>query len=145
MPIVYRSPNSVKEFEDYFKIRWELLRKPLGLKPGSEQDEVENSAFHLAAFKNEKIIGVSRLHIENDATARIRYMSVDCNFRNQGIGNRLLAELEKIAKTKNVKICWLYARDNAVDFYLKNNYQIKDIAASELEIKHHRMEKVLHD
>jgi ribosomal protein S18 acetylase RimI-like enzyme len=145
MPIVYRSPNSGKEFEDYFKFRWELLRKPLGLKPGSEQDELENHTFHLAAFENEKIIGVSRLQIEDDSTARIRYMSVDNNFRKQGIGSRLLAELEQIAKTKNVKICWLYARDSAVDFYLKNNYQIKGIAASELEIKHHRMEKVLHD
>ena len=145
MPIVYRPPNSEKEFEEYFKFRWELLRKPLGLKPGSEQDDIEKSALHLAAFKNKKIIGASRLHIEHNSAARIRYMCVDRNFRKQGIGSRLLAELEKIAKTKNVAICWLYARENAVNFYLKSNYQIKGIATSELEIKHHRMEKVLHD
>lgn len=145
MSIFYRPPNSEKEFEDYFKFRWELLRKPLGLKPGSEQDKLENSAFHLAAFNYEKIIGVGRLQIENDSTARIRFMSVDSNFRNRGVGSHLLAELEKIAKTKNIEICWLYARDEALPFYLKNNYQIKGIGASELEIKHHRMEKALHD
>lgn len=145
MKIIYRSPESEKEFNDYFSFRWENLRKPLGLQRGSEQDELEKVALHIAAFNDEKIIGVSRLQIENDSTARIRYMAVDNRIRNQGIGTRLLVELEEIAKTKDVNTCWLYARDTAVSFYLKNNYQIKGTADSDLEISHLRMEKTLHD
>ena len=143
MAVVYRPPESEEDFENYFKFRWELLRKPLGLRQGSEQDELENIAFHITAIKDEKIIGVGRLQIENDATARIRYMAVDNKFRKQGIGSRLLEELENIAKTKGVKNCWLYARESAASFYLKNNYEIRGEAISELEIPHQRMEKTL--
>lgn len=143
MEIVYRSPKSEKEFEDYFRFRWKLLRKPLGFAQGSEQDDLENTAFHIAAFINEKIIGVARFQIENDSTARIRFMAVDYKYRKQGIGSRLLEELENIAKTKGVKNCWLYARETAAVFYLKNDYVINGVAASELATKHQRMEKAL--
>ena len=50
MSIVYRPPKSEKEFEEYFTFRWKLLRKPLGLERGSEQDELEKSAFHFASL-----------------------------------------------------------------------------------------------
>jgi ribosomal protein S18 acetylase RimI-like enzyme len=143
MAVVYRPPESEKEFENYLKFRWEQLRKPLGLTQGSEQDELENSAFHIAAFNNEKIIGVGRLQIEKDASARIRYMAVDNQFRKQGIGSRLLEELENIAKAKGVKDCWLNARESAARFYIKNNYEIRGEATSESEIPHQKMEKTL--
>lgn len=143
MAVVYRSPISGKEFENYFKFRWQQLRKPLGLAQGSEQDQLENSSFHIATFNDKIIIGVARLQIQNDTTARIRYMAVDSKFRKQGIGSGLLKELEKIAKTNDVKYCWLYARESAASFYLKNNYEIRGEATSELEIPHLRMEKIL--
>ena len=87
MKIIYRSPRSKEEFEEYFSFRWQLLRKPLGLERGSEQDALEKIALHIAAFHNENIIGVGRLQIENNATARIRYMGVDDPFRTTGIGS----------------------------------------------------------
>ena len=140
---IYTSPTSAEEFSKYFIFRWEMLRKPLNLPLGSEQDELENHAFHIAAYNNKNIIGVGRLHIEKNQSARIRYMAVRENYQHQGVGSSILRELEKIAKTKNAETCWLYARETAISFYLNNNYQIKGIATSELEIKHHRMEKVL--
>ena len=120
-----------------------MLRKPLNLPLGSEQDELENHAFHIAAYNNKNIIGVGRLNIEKNQSARIRYMAVDNKFRKQGIGSRLLEELEKIAKAKGVKKCWLNARESAASFYLKNSYEIRGEATSELEIPHLRMEKTL--
>ena len=143
MTITFRTPNSEKEYEDYFNFRWENLRKPLGLKHGSEQDDLENDAFQIAAFKNNIIIAVGRLQTEKDSTARIRYMAVDQKLRNQGIGSKLLEKLETIAKTEKVKTCWLLARETAILFYLKNNYFIEGEANSELKIKHQRMEKNL--
>ena len=143
MPIIYRSPQSKQELHDYFQFRWEQLRKPLGLKKGSEQDTLENTAFHIAAFNNQKIIAVGRLQLEKTFTARIRYMAVEKPFRKQGIGSEILRQLEAIAKKGKVKMCWLLARETAIDFYLRNNYQIKGTAESELEINHQRMEKLL--
>lgn len=143
MSIIYRSPSSEKELEEYFLFRWKLLRKPLGLERGSEKDELENSSYHIAAFDNETIIAVGRLQIENNSSGRIRYMAVDNNYRKQGIGSRLLEELENIAKNKMVKRCWLHARETAMTFYTKNNYEVNGEAKSELEIPHFRMEKTV--
>ena len=143
MQITFRTPISDKEFEDYFTFRWTLLRKPLGLELGSEQDELEDSAFQLAAFCNEKIIAVGRLQFEQNDTARIRYMAVESSFRKQGIGSRILYELEEHALSNDIEHCWLYARDTAVAFYTKNHYKLCGEAASDLEIPHLRMQKNL--
>jgi len=144
MSIVYRTPESKEEFEEYFDFRWEALRKPIDLARGSEQDEFEDTAFHIAAFYSEIIIGVGRLHSEPNNTARIRYMAVDNSFQKQGIGSHMLKELEKFAAVKKIQICWLYARQETINFYQKNGYEIKGENKSELsEIKHKRMEKRL--
>ena len=141
MTIIYRSPASEKEFSDYFCFRWKQLRKPLNLPIGSEQDEFEDQAFHMAAYEDETIIGVGRLHLEENKTARIRYMAVHDQYQNQGIGGQILKKLEEIAKNKQLKACWLYAREGAIKFYLKNGYKIDGEANSGLSIKHERMEK----
>ena len=143
MSIVFRSPNSDQEFEQYFKFRWELLRKPLGLERGSEQDHLERSAFHIAAFYNVHIIAVGRLQIENEDSARIRYMAVDSNYRRQGVGSTILKQLEQTAGENNITTCWLLAREEVVPFYLKNNYEIQGVANSEIDIPHQRMQKLL--
>lgn len=143
MTIIYRSPNSDEEFENYFNFRWQQLRKPLGFKQGSEQDEFEDHSFQMAAFKKQKIIGVGRLQINTDNSARIRYMAVEDTFRKHGIGGKILENLETIASANKVTDCWLLARENATGFYLKNNYKIIGNAESELPIPHVRMQKLL--
>ena len=144
MEIIYRAPKTNKEFEQYFALRWELLRKPLGLERGSEQDNLEMNSFHIAAYKNKKVIGVGRIHIEPDNSMRIRYMAIHEEFQQQGIGSNILKLLEKHARLNNVQICWLYARENAINFYIKNGYEKRGKNNSELvEITHKRMEKCL--
>ena len=144
MKIIYRSPETEKEFKEYFLFRWEMLRKPLNLPRGSEQDELEEQAFHIGAYHNHEIIGVGRLHIEPDDTARIRYMAVHDYYQNQGVGSRILRELEQHALANNLQNCWLYAREGAIGFYSNNGYVIKGENKSELsQLKHERMEKQL--
>ena len=142
MSYIYRPPLSEKEFQEYFTFRWEQLRKPLNLPLGTEKDELEKSAFHMAAYNGGSIVGVGRLHFELNRTARIRYMAVHEQFQNQMIGSTILNYLENHAISNNVQNCWLYAREDAINFYLKNGYVIKGKSESELsEIRHKRMEK----
>ena len=143
MSAVYRTPASEKEFADYFSLRWELLRKPLGLAQGSEQDKLDGKAVHIAAFEGKKIIGVGRLQIEKDNTAQVRYMAVSNSHRRQGIGSQILIELENNAKAKGIEMCWLKARETAIKFYEKNNYLISGDAQSDLKIPHFLMQKIL--
>ena len=121
-----------------------MLRKPLHLPPGSEQDELEESSFHIAAYDGSKIIGTGRLHIETDHNARIRYMAVHKDYQKQGIGSTILKKLEQFAKKNKAQTCWLYARENAINFYMNNGYIIKGNNSSELlGLNHERMEKQL--
>ena len=144
MLIAYKSPITSAEFAEYFLFRWKMLRKPLNLPGGSERDELEENSFHMAAYHSDAVIGVSRLHIESDGIARIRYMAVHDDYQNQGVGSQLLQELENFAHTKKLRVCWLYARKKATRFYIKNGYVIKGKGNSELsELKHERMEKQL--
>jgi len=121
-----------------------MLRKPLKLSRGGEQDELEESSFHIAAYDDHKIIGVGRLHIEAGNIGRIRYMAVHDDYQSQGIGSRILQELEQLGRKNNIQTCWLNAREKALKFYSKNGYVLKGVSKSELPmIKHERMEKQL--
>jgi len=137
------TPRGKIEIEEYYKLRWALLRRPLGGKRGSEIDELESSSFHRAIVKDNKIIGVGRIHFTKNS-AQIRYMAVKNSFSRRGIGSRIVSELEKIAKDNNIKEIFLNARINAVKFYENNNYsKIKEVEPSFGSIVHYRMEKVL--
>ena len=121
-----------------------MLRKPLNLPRGSERDELEERSFHVAAYHNHVVVGVGRIHVEPDNTARIRYMAVHENYQNQGVGSTILGKLEKIARANQPQVCWLYARQSATGFYAKNGYVVKGESKSERpELKHQRMEKRL--
>ena len=103
MPIEIREPRSSEELERLFDLRYRILREPWGAprqKPraghdtqchapqtrGSERDDEEARAFHLAAFDNGKIMGTSRLQRVSKSVARVRYIAVDENYRGKGIG-----------------------------------------------------------
>ena len=89
------------------------------------------------------IIGVGRIHF-TDNIAQIRYMAVKNNFSKQGLGSKMIAELEKIAETNKIKKIYLNSRINAVKFYENNGYsKIKEVKPSFGSIVHYRMEKIL--
>lgn len=142
--IQYRPPLAPGEFAEYFSFRWAQLREPLGLPRGSERDSLEDAAFHVAAYDELSIIGVGRVHIESDGTARVRYMAVHDGYRHQGVGRSILKRLEQFAHDHRVRVCWLNARETALGFYEKNGYVACGACKSELSsVRHERMEKAL--
>ena len=78
------TPTSTTDFNSYYQVRWELLRKPWDQISGSEKDELEGRAIHRMAVTNDKVIAVGRLHFIDDTTAQIRYMAVSKEFKKQG-------------------------------------------------------------
>ncbi len=121
-----KEPINPKEFEEYYNLRWKVLRQPWNKPKGSEKDEIEHSCTHAMAFDEKGVIcGVIRLQKNNQKEAQIRYMAVDSNIRSKGVGSALLKYVEKIAKEKGFTSIILHARENATGFYLKNNYALK--------------------
>ena len=134
-----------KEFESSFNLRWRLLRKPWHQAKGSEQDDIENLCCHLIAVDKERnVIGVARLQSNNMNEAQIRYMAIDTDHQNMGVGRALMDRLEDHALSLGHDHIVLDARENATGFYTKLGYSTE--AKSYLlfgEIQHFRMYKQL--
>lgn len=123
MNIIIREPATAREWQQYYELRWKILRAPWQQPQGSEKDELEEQAFHRAAFDEQKIVGVSRLHQTDNGVAQIRYMAVDPLHQGCGIGKQLLATLEDIARSEQVHQIELNARENAIGFYQAAGYE----------------------
>ncbi len=112
-----RTPNTELEWDAYYHLRWEVLRKPWNQPQGSEKDPDENSFCHLAAFENELILGVGCLKMINDKEAQIRFMAVANSLQRKGVGVSLMNALEVEAFSRRANKVVLHAREIAVPFY----------------------------
>ena len=123
-PVFYiRTPESESDWESYYNLRWELLRKPWDKPRGSEKDEKDADAYHVMVVdQDDNIIGVGRVHFNNEAESQVRYMAVKDEWTQKGIGSLILTKLEQYSKDNGASKIMLYARENAIDFYLKRGY-----------------------
>lgn len=139
-----RSPQKHDEWQQYYRLRWQVLRAPWQQPEGSEKDLLENNAIHRAIITGEKIIAVGRAHFLDKTTAQLRYMAVDSNYQQQGYGSKLLLDLEQAVYSDGAKKIILNARENALDFYLKHDYVILESAETLFgAINHFKMQKPL--
>ena len=125
----FKKPKSRADFDSYFYFRWKILRKPYGRPLGTEKDDYEENAYHLMSLdSSNKIVGVGRIHIVNDIkmkkSAQIRYMAVLKKNRLNGIGTDILGKLEEYAFNNSINSIILNSRENAIDFYKKNGYEV---------------------
>ncbi|MBT8195234.1 MAG: GNAT family N-acetyltransferase [Bacteroidia bacterium] len=139
-----KSPQTQTEFDEYYNLRWEMLRKPWNKEPGSEKDEGDKNALHFMAMINDSIAGVARLQFNSPNQAQLRYMAVSSNHQKNGIGSALLNRLEAIAKENGATELILQARDVALDFYKSNQYIIIEKTYLLFDsIQHYLMKKEL--
>ncbi len=119
-------PNSSAEFEQYYNLRYEVLRKPWLQPKGSEKDDDDKSSIHRMIIdeSNGKAVAVGRLQFNTSEEAQIRYMAVSDNYQLKGYGNIIVKTLEDIALNKGIRNIILQARENALKFYWKNGYEI---------------------
>jgi len=119
-------PNSSAEFEQYYNLRYEVLRKPWLQPKGSEKDDGDKSSIHRMIIdeSNGKAVAVGRLQFNTSEEAQIKYMAVSDNYQLKGYGNIIVKTLEDIALNKGIRNIILQARENALKFYWKNGYEI---------------------
>ena len=139
-------PKSSEEFRKYYNLRYEILRKPWGQPIGSERDEGETTSIHRMIIddKTGEVLAVGRLQFNSIDEAQIRYMAVLDKFQGQGLGNQIISALEDVARKNGNKWMILSARENALQFYKNNGYEI--VRKTHLlfgEIQHWLMQKEL--
>ena len=142
--LIIRSPKTEEEWKRYYHFRWGMLRRPLGMSKSESRDGVELQSFHLmVADKKNNIIGVGRVHFNNEEQAQIRYMAVKESKRKTGIGTKIVHKLEDYSSKQKRKEVVLNSRENSKNFYLSLGYEELGPIVSETGIPHVKMRKTL--
>lgn len=119
------APTTEEEWENYYEIRWQILRAPLQQPRGSEKDEYEQHAWHrMIIDESGKVVGVARLHLVSAEESQIRYMAVVEQHRRKGLATMMLESLEAIARQESVQRVILNARKSATNFYENLGYVV---------------------
>lgn len=123
--ILLVEPKTEEDLEKYYRLRYEVLRKPWNQSYASTLDETENESIHIL-IKDDKgnALAAGRLQINSTEQGQLRSMAVHPDYQGKGLGKKLIQELERIAKSKGMKELILDARENAVAFYKANGYVI---------------------
>lgn len=139
-PIEFATP----EYDEAVALRYEVLRKPLGLEFTPEQLSTEWSDIHLAAFDaTGKMVGILILTPLDGQEIKMRQVAVAPEQQGKGVGAAMVLESERLAKSLNFNKMTLHARETAVPFYLRLGYQSVGNRFEEVSIPHFKMEKVL--
>jgi N-acetylglutamate synthase-like GNAT family acetyltransferase len=112
-----RSPQTITEWDNYYRFRWEILRKPLGQELGTEKDEEEAAAIHAFILAEDgQVIAVGRLQKIQAGYGQIRYMAVHEKHRQQHLGTFILLYLEEQARQCMIHSLFLHARKKSFLF-----------------------------
>lgn len=143
--LIVVSPQSAAEWEDYFDLRWRVLRAPWQQPRGSEKDDIEADSQHLMiAGKDSRSLAIGRLHFNTPDEAQVRFMAVDPSAQGRGLGGKILQECERRARAAGAKWIVLNAREDAQRFYLKHGFVVVGPAPTIFDaVKHVRMRKEL--
>lgn len=133
--------------EDYRRecaLRQAVLRAPLGLDLYAEDLEKERQELHFGLFDEDDQLHACAIAIPlQDARARIRQMAVSANCQGQGLGRKLLEEIEKQLLRRGFSEISLHARLSAAGFYEQLGYDRASEVFTEVGLPHVRMQKSL--
>jgi N-acetylglutamate synthase-like GNAT family acetyltransferase len=132
-----------KEYQQMIHLRYEILRKPIGLHFEQEELEKEKEDVLIGAFEDDRILGCCLLTKVDNKTVRMRQMAVPNNLQGKGMGRALMVFAENIARDIGYKKLIMHARKTAIGFYEKLGYNKTGNEFEEVTIPHFIMEKAL--
>lgn len=103
-------------------------------------------SFFIIVIENEKILGyLLFITTELDENAQrfvgieryscVAWIAIHPDFRDKHLGSRLLKEAEKYALKDDKDGLWLDCREEVVDFYKKNGFEVKGVYKKESSSK----------
>ena len=144
MGISIRRPETDREWETYYDMRYRILREPLGKERGSERNEGDATGIHFALYDNDELKAIARLDNAGENSAQVRFVAVESELQGKGFGRQIMEATEIAAKKSGSSKMILHARDYAVDFYLRLGYQMIEPSYKLFDVlQHYLMEKGL--
>ena len=124
------------------QLREEVLRRPLGLPLSDEDLAGEENQLHFGLFAPHGDLVACVVAVRLSPTeAKIRQMAVSSRHQRQGLGQRLMSELEKNLKARGFEKFVLSARTSAVGFYEKLGYTLAGKVFLDVTVPHVKMSK----
>lgn len=131
------------DYESFVKLRYEILRKPLGLSFSDKDLQQDANDILCAYYLDNEIIGTCILSLIDEKRIKLRQMAIADKFQNKGIGAKLILFAEQKAVESGYSRIELNARKLAINFYLKLGYKIINKEFTEIGIPHYKMEKTI--
>jgi len=136
-------PYGGKEYEQMVGLRYDVLRKPLGLQFSQEYLAKDKDATLIAAYESGEIQGCCILRERTDGRLQLQQMAVAASSQGKGTGRKLIKFAETTALTTGSNELFLHSRKYAAGFYEKLGYQPYGEEFEEVGIPHIKMKKHL--
>lgn len=141
---VIEVPFASPAYADSLALRDDILRKPLNMVFKAADLELEYDSIHLVCYDdNYELLACLVLKPRSDTEVKMRQVAVRADLQEQGIGRFLVEESEAFAKKRGFSEMVLNARETAVPFYLKLDYEKIGARFEEVNIPHFKMRKGL--
>ena len=132
-----------EEYREMVELRYQILRKPLGLGFTEADLEAEKDDILIGVYDDDKIEACCILTKTDPRTVRLRQMAVGAGLQGKGIGRALMTFAENIARDHGYRRLTMHARKSALGFYEKSGYKVCSDEFEEVTIPHYVMEKEL--
>ena len=136
--IIIKIVDFKSDFSDIEMIRTSVFIKEQNVPFELEWDEYDNDSTHILAYYNNRPVGTARLL----NSGHIGRMSVLKDYRNQGIGQKMLIFILKIASEKSMHDIKLSAQEHAVEFYKKYGFSVTSDVYLDAGIPHYDMRHI---
>ena len=125
------------------QLRYNILRKPLGLEFDPKELEKEREDILFGCFDDGKLEGCCMLTKTGPKEVRLRQMAVISGLQGKGIGKALIQFAENIARDRGYKTMMMHSRKTTCHFFEKQGYKIEGEEFIQLTIPHYKMVKKL--
>lgn len=136
-------PFGSSEYDETLTLRYEILRRPLGLTFDPAKLAAEGSDYHLAGFRAGELVACLVLTPREADEMKMRQVAVRESEQRIGIGRQMVIESERIARELGFDRISLNARAGVVPFYEKLGYEVVGEPFEEVTIVHRAMLKRL--
>ena len=130
-------------YEESIALRYQVLRKPLGLSYDPAELAGEKDSFHFALRKGAVLVACLVLKPLDERCIKMRQLAVRESSQGKGVGRELVNYAESFAKGRGYVEIVLHARETARGFYWKLGYEAEGNSFAEVGLPHLFMRRML--
>lgn len=125
------------------QLRDTVLRRPIGLSLFDENLSGESGQLHFGLVEGTDLLACVTIDLQGDTDALLRQMCVVPDRQQQGLGRRLITQVEAHLVQRKVQRVTMSARITAVGFYESLGYRTHGAEYLSVGIPHISMQKKL--